>query len=596
MPRKTGLSRRHKRGTGQSTSTAHKRKVVASNNVRGRSGTNSKASELDLAEDPNTDVSKASELALAEPNMDTSESTIPPGTVVLYVVVLNKNLRNSSSKKSTSNISSIVNKVAATTRTNAGVTTCPTSKNSTNYKTTIDKMEEEELQLPHGLNYANIDAPKFNKRAFEFTDSGQCRSLIASRKAKSRSTQLIVNAILNSGTIEQQAVALRSACLNPKLISVTKSAGLLPVTGAREHKLLIEGVKRTFKEVLGLGKRYRVNSNRSTYADILSSSLANTGVTNNQIATVLELDKRTCRRLFKKGEVRFQNATTTDAKWAEKVPLKGFSKVTSEIKEALDQWVCDHPNVRPSPITQDTLLFKNPLTGLKERIGKLLLEIPVRELHNDRLLPTNEGGFAGSRDEEGKIIISNTTLRNLLPFELRPATETHKQLCGCELCNCATSLQKTLNAFCSRNLKQLRESVIQAVLPRQRLPSLRTVQDYSHCVEKEDRSLSHFKPKDAVSAITCPNVTNTEFPPWKCVLGNCLNCPKYMVAKYEDDVSSNAPRINFMTYEHQSRCSIHGPCGFGETECNYCLLENDDGNDDGNDKENAPTNKKRQRL
>ena len=522
MPRKTSLSRRHKRGTGQSISTPHKRKIVASNNVSGRSRTNTIASELAPSDDPKKVASKASDLALAEPNMELSKSTLnvankksslPPGTVVSYVVVLNKILTNSSSKNSTSNISSTVNKVADTTRTNAGGTT------STNDETTTVEVEEEELMLPERLDYENIDAPKFNKRAFDFTDSGQCRSVIASRKAKSRSTQLILNAILNSGSIEQQAVALRSACLHSKTIGVTKAAGLLPITGAREHKLLIEGVKRTFKEVLGSGKRCRVNSDRSTYADILSSSLAGTGATNTKIATVLELNKRTCKRLFRKGEVRFQNAITTDAKWADKVPLKGFSKVTSEIKEALDQWVRNHPNVRPSPITRDTLLVKNPLTGLKERTGKLLLEIPVRELHNDMLLPTIEGGFAGARDEDGKIIISDTTLRNLLPFELRPATETHKQLCGCELCNTAMSLHKTLKAFRSRNLKELRESVIQGVLPRQRLASLRTVQDYSDSVENEDKSMRHFKARDAVTAITCPNVATTEFPPWKCVLG-----------------------------------------------------------------------------
>ncbi len=87
-------------------------------------------------------------------------------------------------------------------------------------------------------------------------------------------------------------------------------------------------------------------------------------------------------------------------------------------------------------------------------MGKLLLEIPVRELQNDMLLPVNKGGFAGALDESGAIIISDTTLRKLLPKELRPATETHKQLCGCVFCITAALLQKTLNAFRLRSLKQ----------------------------------------------------------------------------------------------------------------------------------------------
>ena len=83
------------------------------------------------------------------------------------------------------------------------------------------------------------------------------------------------------------------------------------------------------------------------------SSFAGSEVSNSEIARFFELEKRSCQGLFRKGQVRYQNATTMDgAEWANKVPLKGFSKVTPEIKEALDGWARDHPNVRPSPIMQ----------------------------------------------------------------------------------------------------------------------------------------------------------------------------------------------------------------------------------------------------
>jgi hypothetical protein len=58
-------------------------------------------------------------------------------------------------------------------------------------------------------------------------------------------------------------------------------------------------------------------------------------------------------------------------------------------------------------------------------------------------------------------------------------------------------------------------------------------------------------------------------------------------------MSNNAPRINFMTYERQSQCTVHGPCRLGKTDCDYCLLENVD---DGNDKDNAPINKKKAKI
>jgi hypothetical protein len=157
---------------------------------------------------------------------------------------------------------------------------------------------------------------------------------------------------------------------------------------------------------------------RVTYAEILFISLAGSGVTILETCRLLELDESRCRRLFSKGEIRVENAINESAKWSGSRQRRGYSKITDAIKEKIDIWVREHPNVRPSPVTRDTLLVKNKVSGEKERVGKLLLEIHVRESHNDMLLPVNKGGFAGAFDENGSIIISDTTLRKLLPKEL----------------------------------------------------------------------------------------------------------------------------------------------------------------------------------
>ena len=67
----------------------------------------------------------------------------------------------------------------------------------------------------------------------------------------------------------------------------------------------------------------------------------------------------------------------------------------------------NHPNVVESPITNETLLIHNLVTGQKERVSKLLLQISIRELHNDMLLlQPDEGGFKEARDETGNVRIS----------------------------------------------------------------------------------------------------------------------------------------------------------------------------------------------
>ena len=102
------------------------------------------------------------------------------------------------------------------------------------------------------------------------------------------------------------------------------------------------------------------------FAKILSSSLVGSGATLVETSRLLELDESRCRRLFSKGKIRVENAINESAKWSERRQRKGYSKITKDTKEKLDVWIREHPNVRPSPITRDTLLVKNKVTGEKE--------------------------------------------------------------------------------------------------------------------------------------------------------------------------------------------------------------------------------------
>jgi hypothetical protein len=107
---------------------------------------------------------------------------------------------------------------------------------------------------------------------------------------------------------------------------------------------------------------------RLTYAEILSSSLVGSGASIAETSRLLNLDKRSCHRLFSKGKVRFEQATNVAAKWSASRKIKGYSKITDGIKAKLDIWIREHPNVRPSPITRDTLLVE---TRSRERKNEL---------------------------------------------------------------------------------------------------------------------------------------------------------------------------------------------------------------------------------
>ena len=73
-------------------------------------------------------------------------------------------------------------------------------------------------------------------------------------------------------------------------------------------------------------------------------------------------------------------------------------------------------------------------------VPKLLLQVYVRELHSSLVSDPNCGGIKDARDEYGKIIISDSTLRLLLPPQLKQMSARYNIMCGCECCISAKSV------------------------------------------------------------------------------------------------------------------------------------------------------------
>jgi len=92
-------------------------------------------------------------------------------------------------------------------------------------------------------------------------------------------------------------------------------------------------------------------------------------------------------------------------------------------------------------------------------VSKLLLEILVRELHNDLL--SKDMGLEEVRNAEGAVLISDTALRCLLPKQLKKMTQRHKQMCGCETCIVVNSLQTMLNSWRRQKVRKMKAQVLQ---------------------------------------------------------------------------------------------------------------------------------------
>ena len=97
-------------------------------------------------------------------------------------------------------------------------------------------------------------------------------------------------------------------------------------------------------------------------------------------------------------------------------------------------------------------------------VPKLLLQVSVRELHNSLVSDPNDVGIKDARDEDDKIIISDSTFRSLLPPQLKQTSAKYKVMCGCECCISSKSLHSSFLSWSDRYLKNsnIKSKIIKA--------------------------------------------------------------------------------------------------------------------------------------
>ena len=79
-----------------------------------------------------------------------------------------------------------------------------------------------------------------------------------------------------------------------------------------------------------------------------------------------------------------------------------------------------------SPIANNRLNVKIDGYTEPKLSPKLLLRVSVRELHNNFVSNTKDGGLKEARYEDDNILISDSTLRSLLPPQLKKMSSRYK--------------------------------------------------------------------------------------------------------------------------------------------------------------------------
>ena len=201
-------------------------------------------------------------------------------------------------------------------------------------------------------------------------------------------------------------------------------------------------------------------------------------------------------------------------RWSSVSTRRTFSKISSALKERLHNWILCHSHVMKSPYCQDTLLWRKK-DGSIERVPKILISVSIRELHNDMLTHPSEGGLEGAQDANGNAVISDTALRDNLPFNLRALGERPKQVCGCKICTIVNKYHNALKLFRYKRLKLLKQK-----------DAIRA-NAYESALFKNGKAVPE-RASDARQKFMCQpvDVNGSLHHRCKCLIGQCMSRPQ----------------------------------------------------------------------
>ena len=289
----------------------------------------------------------------------------------------------------------------------------------------IDLVDDPSTSNHHSLNQSN-ESISYSKRR--------------------RHVRHLKQYIFSLGSLDIQARILLDLLNDSEMKNVVQASG---IKSPKENKFNEHIVNQVLKQInrscSKSSTRGRVNDDRQNFkinmtAALMCSPNANISpsLSNknyiNMLYTKTSLSRSSARRLVIKAVHQRKKLTNAekDTTWSVISHRHKYTTKQNSLNEKLFEWILHHPHVIASPIHRDTVLIKvlqpNGIV-LKERVGKLLLEVSVRDLYHDLLKPPPVGLSDVYCLSTKNILISETYLRNILPPQLRPITFAQKQLC-----------------------------------------------------------------------------------------------------------------------------------------------------------------------
>ena len=410
-------------------------------------------------------------------------------------------------------------------------------------------------------------------------------NLFTSYSTRRRYVRNIKQYIFSLGPLNVQSSILVDLLNDSEMKSVIDAAGIKSpkVSNFNEH-VVNQVLKQINRSSSKSSYRGRVNDDKQSFKINLTAAMLRSPTSNSSpsIANknyVSMLFSKTClsrssaRRLVIKATKHRKKLTNAekDTTWSIVSQRNNYNTDQKSMNRVLFDWILNHPHVISSPILRDTVLVKVPQADghvTKERVGKLLLEISVRELYQDLLKPPPIGLSNVYCKESKNVLVSERYLRNFLPPQLKPITFAQKQLCGCECCTVMKLLHTSLIKY--RKKLSATHTDLSKTITRSRVNVVDTFKDYNDFLNANDFLLS-VDGRDILRTMTCPCSNGDGLIQWKCALNRCDSCLHPIIPPLELSSDVCMGKIKYGTYQFHSKCKIHGILSRNASFCQKCI-------------------------
>ena len=457
-----------------------------------------------------------------------------------------------------------------------------TSSSSISSVTTSGFITDENSDKSLNTNQSSLtlSSKEKTRRLSLFTRDNDSSNKVAYNR-KLRLIRNLKRTLKALGNDEQGGIILEETLNDPEFENLRKKARLIH---SEEHTFYSNVTRNLFNCVKQVSdktnSRGRLNDKERIARDLLvtgvvpspsnpsSQSTQTLQDTKKFLIRHSKVPETTARRILELGKSRkaiLSNPAEHNTTWCVLRERSHYKTMQRTLRDDLINWVLSHEHVIPSPQTSDTILVLNPKTQKREPVTKLLLQISVRELHDDLIGPPPKGLPSVYDPISNQLLVSESTLRAMLPPQLRRMTNAQKDICGCECCISTKLLHQALLQFRSNN-KALRS-----------MTNIDTFLNGALSMKEDNSKMSPSRPNDVVKLITCLKESCTKYD-WNCILDRCTICNPskntwFGQRSFLSALNVGNQDIHFGIYTMHTRCKLHGALKPGAKVCMEC--END---------------------